>query len=114
MEEKIKFSHLIVLKTSPYYIYSEDEDSATEIASKYNQEDIIGIVVAKDDELEMKEIKVKVVLQSVEIKQIPTLVKVDENTYEEHTAKEISEEDKGLLEKVLEKQNKENSKELQA
>ena len=63
------FSHLVLLKRSPWFIYSVSEDDACQTASHYKT-DLVGIVKTKGQYLEVLAPTTKVVLQPVHIKQI--------------------------------------------
>lgn len=78
----MNFTHLIVLKTSPFYIYCADEDDAINQAKRFDVKDVIGIVFAHGG-LELLELKVETTLQAKETKQIPMYVKVDSETIQE-------------------------------
>jgi hypothetical protein len=62
------FTHLILLKRSPWFIYSPSEADALETASKFAQHDLVGVVVSKG--LEVKRPIQKVVLEAIEQKLI--------------------------------------------
>jgi len=110
MENKITYTHLVCLKRSPYYIYAESEEQAIEITTHYQQDEIVGVVIAKGNELELKEVRVKTSLESFERKALPEMIEVEEGTFQEIPGEEVSEEDKELLAEV----DKEISKELTA
>lgn len=63
------FTHLLLIKTSPYFIYCSSEVDAIDTCKRFKREDIIGVVQAEGG-LIVLEPKQTIVLHPIEQKQI--------------------------------------------
>jgi hypothetical protein len=86
----INFSHLIILKVSPYYIQSISGEDAIKTCAHYRNDDIVGIAVAKDSGFEVVRPTMIVALKPVEQKFISHQL-IEE---EEEALKEVMDEKK--------------------
>ena len=90
-EERLFLTHAVLLNKHPYYILSHNEESAVESCKTYG-ESALGIIVAPEG-LSMKTIQTKIVLEDIQMKQIPVFRESGKDTYEEVPRVDISELD---------------------
>lgn len=95
------FSHLVILKEHPFYIYCTDENNAIGVAAIYNEK-VVGIVEGKD--LIVKQIKQQTTLYIPEIKQLE-LTSINENkeVFDEEDVAEAKKEIEDELEQSTNK-----------
>ena len=76
---KVSFTHLILLKKSPWFIYSSSEADALETINKFPPSEVVGVAIAKGDQLEVMTPETRLLLKPMEIKEIEHIQKpVDE------------------------------------
>ncbi len=76
-------THIIILKSNPYYIYCQSEEEAITAVEDYKNNEVVGVVVNSDLGLQMMEVKTKASLSRQDPVKLPIYVSIDENTIEE-------------------------------
>ena len=80
------FTHMLILKTEPYYTYATSEQDVLEVAKGHMDSDIVGVIVAPEG-LSLMEIQKSPTLQPKSVPQITQYVNVND-TIEEVPADE--------------------------
>lgn len=92
----VNFTHLIVLKKSPWFIYAASEEDAISTASHYPPQEVVGVVHAPGG-LAMKVAKQTIQLEEVEVLSITHAEDpVDKEVLEEVTKDEQTPEQRQL------------------
>ena len=93
MNNSISFTHMVILKTKPWYVHAISEDDAVEICSKYGDR-VVG-VACSDTDISFKTVQTRVALTSPEpVKMIPEIQRREIEQLTQGDKHELPEEEK--------------------